>query len=166
MKAAAFAHALTFAAIFAAPPSFAASEADCAALWQTKDANADNILTSEEGSRDYATSAQQKNLSVSNPGRMTRNEFITHCKADAFSVSAEVRPPTTEIKSVAVPSTSLLKGANSFTESQAKARIEASGFTGVGALSKDVNGIWRGAASKDGKSVNVGLDFQGNVAAN
>jgi len=57
-------------------------------------------------------------------------------------------------------------GANSFTEGQAKARIESRGFAGVTGLSKDTNGLWRGKAMKDGKAVNVTLDYQGNVTAN
>jgi putative membrane protein len=54
-------------------------------------------------------------------------------------------------------------GANSFTEGQAKSRIESRGFSNVSALAKDDNGIWRGKAMKDGKSVDVSLDFEGNV---
>lgn len=54
-------------------------------------------------------------------------------------------------------------GANSFTEGQAKSRIEAAGFTNVTALKKDDNGIWRGKASKAGTSSDVSVDFQGNV---
>jgi hypothetical protein len=56
-------------------------------------------------------------------------------------------------------------GANSFTEGQAKSRIESYGYSGVTALKKDDNGVWRGTAVKDGRSVSVSLDFQGNVAA-
>jgi opacity protein-like surface antigen len=54
-------------------------------------------------------------------------------------------------------------GANSFTEGQAKSRIESDGFSNVTDLRKDDNGIWRGKAQKGGKSVNVSLDFKGNV---
>ena len=57
-------------------------------------------------------------------------------------------------------------GANSFTEGQAKSRIEARGFTNVSALAKDDKGIWRGSAMQNGTSVQVSLDFQGNVVAN
>jgi hypothetical protein len=54
-------------------------------------------------------------------------------------------------------------GANSFTESQAKSRIEAAGYTNVSGLAKDKDGVWRGKASKSGSSQNVSLDYQGNV---
>ena len=54
-------------------------------------------------------------------------------------------------------------GANSFTEGEAKARIERSGFNDVSALKQDDKGVWRGTASKDGKSMPVALDFKGNI---
>jgi hypothetical protein len=56
-------------------------------------------------------------------------------------------------------------GANSFTEGQAKSRIEAHGFTNVGGLKKDSDGVWRGTATQAGKSVRVSVDFQGNVVS-
>jgi len=56
-------------------------------------------------------------------------------------------------------------GANSFTEGQAKSRIEARGFTSVGQLKKDRDGVWRGTATQSGKSVKVSVDFQGNVVS-
>jgi hypothetical protein len=58
-----------------------------------------------------------------------------------------------------------LAGANSFTESQAKDRIEKAGFTAVSGLKKDDNGIWRGTASRGGTQTNVALDYRGNVVA-
>ena len=54
-------------------------------------------------------------------------------------------------------------GRNSFTESQAKSKIEGSGFTNVTDLKKDDNGVWRGKASKGGTVSPVSVDFQGNV---
>ena len=58
------------------------------------------------------------------------------------------------------------KGANSFTEAQAKSRIEAKGFSNVSALAKDKDGVWRGKAMKAGASHDVALDYQGNVFPN
>jgi hypothetical protein len=54
-------------------------------------------------------------------------------------------------------------GRNSFTEGQAKSKIEEAGYTNVTALTKDDNGVWRGKAKKGGASANVSVDFQGNV---
>jgi putative membrane protein len=51
------------------------------------------------------------------------------------------------------------------TEGQARSRIEADDFADVSGLQKDDSGVWRGKAKKDGKEVDVALDFQGNVVA-
>jgi hypothetical protein len=51
----------------------------------------------------------------------------------------------------------------SFTEGQAKSKIEDAGYTNVTELKKDDNGVWRGKASKGGSASAVSIDFQGNV---
>ena len=56
-----------------------------------------------------------------------------------------------------------VSGANSFTEGQAKSKIEEAGYTNVTSLKKDDNGVWRGKASKGGRNVDVSVDYQGNV---
>ena len=56
-------------------------------------------------------------------------------------------------------------GANSFTEGQAKSRIETNGFSDVSGLAKDAEGVWRGKAKKGGQSVDVSVYFQGNVTS-
>src|ERR1700751_1420244 len=59
--------------------------------------------------------------------------------------------------------TAPVAGRNSFTEGEAKSRIEKMGFSNVSNLSKDDQGGWRGRARTDGKTVDVSLDYQGNV---
>ncbi len=54
-------------------------------------------------------------------------------------------------------------GANSFTEAQAKERVQEAGYSDVSQLAKDDQGVWRGKAMKDGKEVPIALDYQGNV---
>ena len=77
--------------------------------------------------------------------------------------------PNASIPAVASPNTNNsgapAAGANSFTEGQAKSRIEGAGYSNVSGLAKDKDGIWRGKASKQGKAVDVGLDYQGNVVS-
>jgi hypothetical protein len=58
------------------------------------------------------------------------------------------------------------KGANSFTRHEAAKRIASKGYSGVANLKKDRNGVWRGTATKDGQSVQVWLDYKGNVGQN
>lgn len=68
-----------------------------------------------------------------------------------------IAPPGTPDRAVPVP------GENSFTEEQARERIAEAGYTNVGPLSLDANGVWRGTAAKGGLTVNVAVDYQGNV---
>jgi hypothetical protein len=57
-----------------------------------------------------------------------------------------------------------LQGASRLNEAQAKARIEAKGYSRVSGLHKDSHGIWRGdALLKDGRPVEVILDLEGNI---
>jgi hypothetical protein len=56
------------------------------------------------------------------------------------------------------------EGANSLDKDQAKLRIEAKGYSDISGLEKDGRGIWRGKGNlKDGRSVNVTLDLEGNI---
>ncbi|WP_210358347.1 MULTISPECIES: hypothetical protein [Sphingomonas] len=55
------------------------------------------------------------------------------------------------------------KGRNSFTEAQARGRLEKAGFSGVSALTKDRNGVWQGTAIKNGAKATVMLDYKGNI---
>src|SRR5271170_1406621 len=89
----------------------------------------------------------------------------------AFAQTAATTPPANppvvsttspDSKSAAAP----VAGRNSFTEAQARSRIEAHGYTNVSGLTKDGNSIWRGKATKGGTTVDVALDYQGNIVAN
>jgi hypothetical protein len=73
----------------------------------------------------------------------------------AASPPARTEAPPTTANPVA--------GANSFTEGQARGRIEAAGFTDVQSLRKDEQGVWRGQAMRGGTRTDVGVDFRGNV---
>jgi zona occludens toxin (predicted ATPase) len=93
------------------------------------------------------------------------------------TVSPAVTPATTPTQSSTMPSAvttnstatttaAPVAGANSFTMAQAQKRIEDQGYTQVSALAKDDKSIWRGHAMKDGKTVDVALDYQGHVTSN
>lgn len=76
---------------------------------------------------------------------------------------AEKGPQNSAINSSDKQVNAPVQGRNSFTEGEAKSRIEKAGFSNISNLKKDDSGVWRGTAMKDGKSVDVGLDYQGNV---
>ena len=107
-----------------------------------------------------------------------RSMFIAGIAAIAFAgsaLAAATTAPVANPPATNAPSNPAIKttegnnsntpvaGANSFTEGQAKSRIESQGYSNVSGLTKDANGVWRGKAQKDGKAMDVSLDFQGNV---
>lgn len=59
----------------------------------------------------------------------------------------------------------LEKGANSFTEGEARSRLEGAGLSNISGLHKDAQGIWRGKGTRDGKPVEIGFDYKGNISA-
>ncbi|TCM14402.1 hypothetical protein EDF56_11347 [Novosphingobium sp. PhB165] len=83
--------------------------------------------------------------------------IIVASGATAQSHNPAVKDPTVET------ATHAAKGHNSFTEDQARGRIEKAGYTNVGKLVQNENGLWQGMAEKDGKPVRVALDYKGNV---
>ena len=92
--------------------------------------------------------------------------------ASALSAFAQTAPATTtdgNTPAIATPdsnnATAPVEGANSFTEGQAKDRIEKAGYTEVKDLNKDDKGIWMASGMKDGKAVMIALDYQGNIVA-
>jgi hypothetical protein len=83
--------------------------------------------------------------------------------ASAQNPPAQSGPNNNALNSDQKNSDRPVAGRNSFTEGQAKSKIEDAGYSNVSDLKKDDNGVWRGKASKGGLSSNVSLDFQGNV---
>jgi putative membrane protein len=81
------------------------------------------------------------------------------------AVTNPATPPAAATERRAVNAAPLENGANSFTEAQARSRLEDAGISGVTGLTKDDNGIWRGRGQWNGKAVTVGLDFRGHISA-
>jgi hypothetical protein len=131
--------------------AWAASEVDCTAQWKSADGNGDGVLAGPEADRYLAYYRVRAHVPPTD-GRIAQQDFMKACESDVFMAKApEPGAP--------------LKGANSFTESQAKDRAIAAGLGSVSNLNKDGDGIWRGSAMKDGKSVKVAIDFKGNVVS-
>ncbi|MBZ9823180.1 DUF4142 domain-containing protein [Mesorhizobium sp. CA4] len=130
-----------------------------------RDAHADAVKLFEAYAK-YGDNAQLKTFAQETlPTLKMHQEMIekiasgTSDKSTTSSTTPAVSTSDTNNPAAPVP------GANSFTEAQAKSRIQDAGFSNVSALTKDDKGIWRGTAQKDGKQVTVALDFQGNVVA-
>ena len=137
------------ATAYAAFPAYAATDADCQAMWTKADVNKDGVLSDAEAMR-YAAAMRVRETKMPTDGKLTQAAFMDACKADVYATAK-------------VDAGAPLKGANSFTEGQAKDRAIAWGATGVNGLTKDADGIWRGTATMDGKSSQVAVDYKGNV---
>ena len=132
-----------------AAPAWAATDAECQDMWKKADTNSDGVLSDRESVR-YVALMRVGNRTIATEGRITQAEFMDACKADIYAPrKAEEGAP--------------LKGANSFTEGQAKDRALSYGLTSVSDLKKDDDGIWRGSATQDGKTVQIAVDYKGNV---
>jgi hypothetical protein len=128
--------------------ALAMTETECSAAWSAADKNRDGVISMDEGARYYAA------LRVADKryeeGKLSQTDFMTNCRAGVFDRrQLDAGAP--------------LKGANSFTEGQARDRATSHGFTNIERLTKDADGIWRGTAHLEGKPVQVSIDYKGNV---
>ena len=140
---------VALAATSAALPVYAASDTECQAMWTKADVNNDGVLSDAELMR-YAAAMRVRSAALPADGKITQATFMDACRSDVYApVKADAGAP--------------LKGANSFTEGQAKDRAVAYGATEIAELKKDDNGVWRGPAKQDGKSGEVAVDYKGNV---
>ena len=82
--------------------------------------------------------------------------------------AAPAGPPPVAVQTpndaVIVPVGELEAGANSYTEGQARARMEANGFSSITNLLKDDSGLWRAVATHAGSNHDVAMDFRGRIA--
>jgi hypothetical protein len=132
-------------------PAYAASDAECQDMWRKADVNNDGALSDVEAQRYLAMMRVREHKLPAN-SKMDQAAFLDACKADVFAPQkADAGAP--------------LKGANSFTEGQARDRALAHGFSSVSDLKKDDDGIWRGHGSQNGKPVEIAVDYKGNVVS-
>ncbi|UVK47726.1 DUF4142 domain-containing protein [Mesorhizobium sp. AR07] len=131
-----------------------------------RDAHSDAVKLFESYAKDGDNAQLKAFAQATVPTLKMHQDMIEKIKStvgDKSSATSSTTPAvtTTDTSSAAAP----VPGANSFTEDQAKSRIQKAGFSEVSKLTKDDQGIWRGQATKDGKNTTVALDYQGNVVA-
>ena len=123
-----------------------------------KDAHAEAVKLFESYSKDGDNAPLKAFAQETLPTLKKHQEMVDQI---ATTIDAKSAPTATTPDTAAAP----VPGANSFTEDQAKSRIQDAGYSDVSGLAKDNEGIWRGQANKDGKSIAVALDYQGNIVA-
>jgi protein CpxP len=101
----------------------------------------------------------QPSTGGANSSQSRGQEAVTRPNTDQMTTDGKAGAPAN------AANVQLEPGANSFTEGQVRSRLEEAGFRDIADLRKDDQGIWRGKAMQNGRSVNVGFDFKGNVAA-
>jgi hypothetical protein len=84
------------------------------------------------------------------------------CLLDADSAPAQTTRPSPADPSAA-PLSRSISPPKGFTESDAKSRFEARGYSNVSGLRKDAFGIWHGTATRKGKTFKLSLDVEGKV---
>jgi hypothetical protein len=100
----------------------------------------------------------------SSPGSATESS-AANPSADTMAPNSAATVGRTDMSPDSKTAAAPLPGANSFTQAEALSRLEAHGYTAVSELQKDDQSIWRGKAMKDGKPVDVALDYRGNIVA-
>jgi len=88
--------------------------------------------------------------------------------APSAVLAQDTGKPAAETPAVATPDSNNpdapVQGENSFTEDQAKSRIEEAGYSDVTGLKLGEDGVWQASAMKGTDKVTVQLDYQGNVS--
>jgi hypothetical protein len=131
--------------------AFALTEQECADRFRKADADGDGFVAGDEATR-YLAAMRIWTVTPPQDGRLDYAAFVKQCRNDVFREA---------INDPGAP----LKGANSFTEAQAKDRAAARGFVDISELKKDDAGVWRGTARLDGKAFGLAVDFKGNVVS-
>jgi hypothetical protein len=128
--------------------AYTTSKEHCAAAWASADADGDGFLTRHEAAH-YLAMVGAGDKSIAD-GRLSQSDFMRYCQAGLFDRLNQIP---------AAP----LKGANSFTEAEARERILGRSYRNVSTLQKDADGIWRGTAELNGIQIEVAVDYKGNV---
>lgn len=86
-------------------------------------------------------------------------------RVDGPMVSASEEPRNPAVANDEAQTAALTPGANSFTEGQARSAIEEQGYTNIGPMTQDEQGLWTATATRDGAQTTVSVDYKGVVSA-
>ncbi len=93
--------------------------------------------------------------------------FLTTAVLSLASTLAFAQQSPTPVPTTPQPDQQIVPGTqrplNTLPESQARERLMNSGYTNLSTLTSDPSGLWRGTATKDGRSVNITVDGAGRV---
>jgi len=91
-------------------------------------------------------------------GLLAASTALAQAPTDPNSHNPAVKSPSD------TESAPLAKGHNSFTRGEAQSRLEKAGYSNISGLKLDQDGLWQAQATRDGQTVNVALDYKGDIA--
>lgn len=125
-------------------PAWALPERACSKNWAKADANHDQVVTGVEAAP-YLAAIRRDGRIVPDDGRIGRPLFMHQCRVGVYSADpGDLNAP--------------------LSEAQAKSRAAAAGYPGITDMVKDADGIWRGTATIEGRTVGITIDATGDVA--
>lgn len=137
------------AAVCLSLPAYAASDAECEAMWNDAMNLGLGAISDSEVAR-YLATMRSRNHETPADNKLTPDVFLNACKADVYALrEADQGAP--------------LMGVNSLSEGQVGDLAAAHGFMNIVNLKVAEDGIWRGRAMKNGESFRIAIDFKGNV---
>lgn len=109
---------------------------------------------------------------------MIRQITLTVCAAAILAACSPGEPDNAEGPVVSAPEapmneavdtnpgsdSAMTPGASSFTEGQARGAMENAGYTDIGPLTQDAQGVWQAQGTKDGAQTTVSVDYTGAVS--
>lgn len=146
---------------------------DCVSLWKAADADSNGVLTRSEDSRGYFDAFKVSRLGPVEREVITRDEFVHYCEGR----SATRKTTKDQQESAKGPAGlgregpgdlgkgDMTPGLIPFPKSEARSRLQAVGYRGLGELTLDEKGIWRTTAMFQGRQVDVAVDVQGEILA-
>lgn len=96
---------------------------------------------------------------------MIRTLSLAAALAVALALPAMAKDDAVKVPDTKVEGRAPVQG-SLFTEEQARVHLAHLGYTSISELAKDQNGVWRGSATKDGKTIAVAVDIKGTLIRN
>ena len=116
-----------------------------------RNAHADAVALFESYAKD-GDNAELKTFAQETVPTLKMHQEMIEKIASTMGNNSAATTSTDPAKATASGATPPIPGANSFTEDQAKGRIQDAGYVDVSKLTLDDQGIWRGQASKKARA--------------
>jgi hypothetical protein len=121
----------------------------------------------------YSQISPQQHLRAATPARpMEANSMMKYVSIVGLAAALSACQPNAQTDNPAIARvngvsdrehTTPATGASSFTEAQAQGHLRNRGYSNITPLVRTDSGDWVGTGTLDGRTLNVSVDYQGNV---